>query len=144
VNYLWRCIIIPSNEADLTRQIWATLDPAYNDEFKIGLTAQAKPDVITHYMSAGWVPETSTYLMPFSVWQLSEDGQWVLADYNPGDPNTVAEGCRIQGLEVTDKQVAAIWLSADVTDEPIDTALGRLSLARYAPPEPALETEILQ
>lgn len=144
MDYFWRCIIIPAAEADLTRQIWATLDPAYNDEFRIPLVDASDRSAVTWFMSAGWVPETSTHLMPFSVWQLSEDGQWVLADYNPGDPVAVAEGCRIQGLEVTDKQVAAIWQVADVTDEPIDTALGRLSLARYAPPEPALETEILQ
>ena len=138
-THVYRCMLVPDTDVTLARKVWALLDPEYSREFRIPLAAADAPEVITHWMSAGPVTTTAAYLLPLKTWDAEGQEQ-----YYPGHPDKVAAQCRAAEppLEVTDEQIEALWLAADVSEQPVATAMERLGLVYWeAPPEPEAEPQ---
>lgn len=136
-SFVWRCMIVTDADRTLARSAWATLDPEYNDEFRIPLAAASDPATVTHWLSAGPVTTGAATLMPLATWARDEDGAWQRTAYVPGYPAIVAERCRAADppLDVTDAAVEALWEASDVTEQQIPDALDRLGLVMHQPPE---------
>lgn len=134
-DFVWRCMIVTDADRTLARSAWATLDPEYNDEFRIPLAAATAPVAVTHWLSAGPVTTGAATLMPLATWARDADGAWQQTAYTPGYPAVVAARCRAADppLNVTDAAIAALWLASDVTEQQIPDALNRLGLMEYQP-----------
>lgn len=138
-DHVYRAMFVTDADAPLAREAWGTLDPEYGKEFRIPLAASSDPAVITHWMSAGPVTTGAAYVLPLKTWDAEGQEQ-----YYPGHPDKVAQQCRDAGMEVTDAQIDALWRAADVSEQPVTTAMGRLGLVFYAEPEPEPVDELAE
>lgn len=125
--HTYRCLIVPDADVALARKVWA-LDPEYSNEFRIPL-APAGAAAPTHWMSAGPVTVEAARLLPLKAWD--DEGDEI---YDPGHPDEVAQRCRDDGLEVTDQEIQALWLAANVTEQSVSVALDRLGLEYWQEP----------
>lgn len=140
LDFVYRCMVIPDEDAGMARNMWATLNPEYSNEFRIPLARLTDPTVITHWLSAGLITGIAAPLMPYSVWDKDENGVWVKTNFDPGQPSVVAQMCRdaSPALDITDSEAELMWARSDVTDQPVQTMLDRLALTYLVTPEPEL------
>lgn len=124
---IFRTMIVAAPSVELAREIAASFGPGGTGMWTTPLSAP-DPDPSTHFISTGYIPAEFAYLVPCQTWEQDEDGAWVLASSEPGDPVAVFTAATEAGVICTQAQVTAIFANADVTDQQPFVALGRLGL----------------
>lgn len=116
--------------------------------FPLSATGEEPP---THWLAAGIVPDGYAQMAPWQVWQQDQDGQWVMAESYPGQPEVAYAACQ-EPIPDTDppqprvpctlEEIESLFASADMTAEDPWTAMARLGLKpAFPPPEPVTEPE---
>lgn len=103
--------------------------------FGVGLSPDGT-EPATHYVSTGHIDADFAELMPLAWWK-QEDGVWVEEDRFAGLPHVVAMLCAEAGFEVTEAEVAALFIASDVTTQEPFVAFERLGLRMVQPEEAA-------
>lgn len=125
---IMRSMVIPDAYRTLANSIADMFagSPQNMWNFPLSATGQAP---VTHWIAAGPVPNEYEVMAPWQVWQ-QQDGQWVMTDSYPGQPDQVWAACQAADPPVvcTLQQVQDLFTAADVTDEDPWTSMGRLGL----------------
>ena len=124
---IFRTLIVPAANVDLARAIATSFGPGGVGMWITPLSANGL-DPATHYISSGYVPPEYGYLVPLQVWAINEEGNWVIASTEPGDPVSVYTAATAQGVVCTQDDVDALFAAADVTEQEPFVAMGRLGL----------------
>jgi hypothetical protein len=135
VSAIFRTLIVTADTAPLARSIADTLDPrgaAAMWETPLSPTG-ALP--ATHFVSSGWIPPAWQAMVPTQWYAQDDTGAWVLVSETPGDPLAVIAGCAAQGVEINPAALAALYASADVTEQDPWTALARRGLRLVQEPD---------
>ena len=125
---IMRSMVIPDAYRTLANSIADMFagSPQNMWNFPLSATGQAP---VTHWIAAGPVPDAYEQMAPWQVWQ-QQDGQWVMTDSYPGQPDQVWAACQAADPPVvcTLQDVQDLFTVADVTDEDPWTSMGRLGL----------------
>ena len=125
---IMRSMVIPDAYRTLANSIADMFagSPQNMWSFPLSATGQAPA---THWIAAGPVPNEYEVMAPWQVWQ-QQDGQWVMTDSYPGQPDQVWAACQAADPPVvcTLQQVQDLFTAADVTDEDPWTSMARLGL----------------
>ena len=124
---IFRTLIVPAANVNLARAIATSFGPGGEGMWITPLSASGLAPA-THYISTGYVPPEYGYLVPLQVWEVDEDGDWVLVASEPGDPVAVYEAATAQGVVCTQADVNALFAAADVTEQEPFVAMGRLGV----------------
>lgn len=124
---IFRTLIVPAANVNLARAIATSFGPGGEGMWTTPLSASGLAPA-THYISTGYVPPEYGYLVPLQVWEVDEDGDWVLVASEPGDPVAVYEAATAQGVVCTQADVNALFAAADVTEQEPFVAMGRLGV----------------
>ncbi len=89
---IFRTKIVPADWVELARAIAASFGPGGEGMWITGCSDDGTAPA-THYISSGFTPPEYTYLLPLQVWQLDENGDWILTATEPGDPAAVYAWC---------------------------------------------------
>ena len=130
----FRTLIIPTSQAQLARDIAATLSPTAGQNMWItGLSATGNAPA-THYVSTGLISPEFAALVPEQVWEQDANGDWTLVGSTPGDPVLCYQMCVAAGMSVTQAEVDAVYAAADVTAQEPFVAMGRMGLQMVQEP----------
>ena len=125
---IMRSMVIPDAYRTLANSIADMFagSPQNMWNFPLSATGQAP---VTHWIAAGPVPDAYEQMAPWQVWR-QQDGQWVMTDSYPGQPDQVWAACQAADPPVvcTLQDVQDLFTAADVTDEDPWTSMGRLGL----------------
>lgn len=125
---IMRSMVIPDAYRTLANSIADMFagSPQNMWNFPLSATGQAPA---THWIAAGPVPDAYEQMAPWQVWQ-QQDGQWVMTDSYPGQPDQVWAACQAADPPVvcTLQDVQDLFTVADVTDEDPWTSMARLGL----------------
>ena len=119
-------LIVPDSGADLARTIAATLSPTGAGMWTTPLAPTADGPA-THWISSGWVPPAWQSMVPVRTYEQTDDG-WVLVSETPGDQQAVLDGCAAEGVVLDPVALAALFETADVTEQEPFVAMDRLGL----------------
>jgi hypothetical protein len=122
----FRTLILPASVTPLAQQIAATLSPAGAGMWTTPLSPTGETPA-THFISTGQISPEFAHMVPCQTWEQVE-GEWVMTDTEPGDPQAVTDACNAAGLEVTLEQVESVFAVADVTEQEPFTAMARMGL----------------
>lgn len=110
---IFRTLIVTAADAPLARMIAASFGPGGRGMWMTRLSANgAEP--ATHFISSGGIPAEFAGLLE--------------------DPAAVWAVVTAQGVECKPEEVEALFLAAEITDEPPFTVLARLGLTIINPP----------
>lgn len=130
----FRTLIVPAANVDLARELAASFGTGGSGMWTTPLSASGIGPA-THYVSTGLIPEEFAYMMPTQVWETDEQGQWVMTDSVPGNPQAVWDAASQAGVNCTVAQVQEVFDTADVTPQEPFVAMGRLGLKIINPKE---------
>lgn len=82
----------------------------------------------THWFSSGYIGPEWEVLMPLQTYARDENGDWVLADSYPGQPQELFAACQQYGVQVTQQQIDDLFATSDVTTQEPAEALARMGL----------------
>lgn len=125
--WAFRTLIVPTAQAQLARDIAATLSPAGANMWLTGLSATGNAPA-THYVSTGLISPEFAALVPEQTWEQDANGDWVQTGSTPGDSVLCYQMCVAAGMSVTQAEVDAVYAAADVTAQEPFVAFGRLGL----------------
>lgn len=135
MTLVFRTMIVPTAHVTLARQLAETLaGPAGQDMWSVPLSADGS-EPATHWESTGWIGEDFAALLPLTDWQQDVAGTWYVADYQPGQPETIVALAADAGLTVSLAEVEALLAAADVTEQEWPVARGRMGLVMVQPAE---------
>lgn len=122
MSYLYRCIVIPATYQSLAKEVFASIGgEGYEGMFVTGLSEDGEPPA-THFISVGLVDSEVADFLPFV-----EGSTGILHSGN------------IQSLLASTEQLASsskiltFLVSSDITDNPAQQVLERLSLNLIKP-----------
>ena len=126
---IMRSMVIPDAYRTLANSIADMFagSPQNMWNFPLSATGQAPA---THWIAAGPVPNEYEVMAPWQVWDVDQDGEWVMTDSYPGQPDQVWAACQAADPPVvcTLQDVQDLFTVADVTDEDPWTSMARLGL----------------
>ena len=112
MNYVHRCLIVPTAYTPLARALCSGLVPGgQGDGMLATALSPTGAELITHYISAGMIEDVFADLLP-------------LGDA-PGQPDTIVN---LAGGMVSLAQVEALLAAIDVTEQDPFTAMARMGL----------------
>ena len=123
---MFRTLIVTADDAPLAREI-AALSPGGSGMWITPLSADGAAPA-THYVSTGLIPEGFAAVCPEQVYELDQDGNWVMISETPGDPAVVFTMCQQGGVQATAAQIDRLFADSDVTAQDPFTAFSRLGL----------------
>lgn len=124
MNFVHRCMIVPTEHVELARKLCETLaGPGGAGMFTTPLSTTGI-DPATHYISSGMIESDFADLLPLI--EFPSDADPVI---HPGQPDLITQMATDQGMGVTVDEVQALLASVDVTEQPPTDALDRLGLA---------------
>jgi hypothetical protein len=127
-------LIVSDADVALARTIAATLSDGGDGMWTTAMSSDGSAPA-THWGSSGWVPEAWMHMVPVQTYAQDDTGAWVLVSETPGDPLAVIAGCAAQGVEINPAALAALYASADVTEQDPWTALARRGLRLVQEPD---------
>ncbi len=126
---IMRSMVIPDAYRTLANSIADMFagSPQNMWNFPLSATGQAP---VTHWIAAGPVPNEYEVMAPWQVWDVDQDGEWVMTDSYPGRPDQVYAACQAADppLQCTEQEVQDLFTVADMTDQDPWVAMGRLGL----------------
>ncbi len=130
---IFRTLIVPDAQVALARAIAAALAPGGAGMWTTPLSPTGTAPA-THWASSGLIPPGWQQMVPTQVWAENADGQWVKVSETPGDPALVLHAALAAGIETDADAIAALFASADVTEQDPYEACARLGLTLVNPP----------
>ena len=130
MSWVHRCMIVPTEHAELARALCSALaGEGGSGMFTTPLspTGDYPP---THWISSGLIESEFADLLPLI--EFPADADPVI---HPGQPDLITQMATDQGMGVTVDEVQAMLASVDVTEQPPTDALDRLGLRLSAEPE---------
>jgi hypothetical protein len=128
---IFRTMIVPDANVALARAIAVSFGPG-GENMWISELSPTGDAPATHYISTGYVPLEYQYLVPSQTWEWvqpeGEAGEWVMTGSTPGDPVALYTHASNSGVECTQADVDALFVAADVTEQPWPVAVERLGL----------------
>lgn len=130
----FRTLIVTASTAPLSRELAASFGPGGAGMWTTPLSATGN-EPATRYISTGLIPEEFAHMMPTQVWEVDENGQWIMTSSVPGNPQAVWAAASQAGVQCTLAEVQNIFDTADVTEQEPFVAMGRLGLKIINPLE---------
>jgi hypothetical protein len=124
---IFRTMIVDDANVALARAIAVSFGPGGENMWISELSPTGNAPA-THYISTGYVPPEYQYLVPSQAWEQAEDGSWTLVSSTPGDPVALYTHVSNAGVKCTQADVDALFVAADVTEQPWPVAVERLGL----------------
>lgn len=129
---VFRTIIVPADHVDLARDISEAFGAAYADNFRTGLSADAK-EPASHFVTTGYLGMAYVKSLPLHVYEQT-GGAWEPVSSSAGDPANVYAWCADgQRVGCTAQQVVDLFDACDVTEQPPFTAFARMGLQIVQP-----------
>jgi hypothetical protein len=130
-------LVVPDDDAALARTIAATLSSGGAGMWTTPLSSDGS-EPATHWVSSGLVPEAWMYMVPVRTYEQQDDtGAWILVSQTPGDLQAVIAGCSAAGVTIDPDALAALYASADVTQQDPWVAFDRLGVTIVQPQDAA-------
>lgn len=127
MSWVHRCMIVPTEHAELARKLCETLaGPGGAGMFTTPLSTTGV-DPATHYISSGLIESDFADLLPLI--EFPADADPVI---HPGQPDLITQMATDQGMGVTVDEVQALLASVGVTEQPPFAAMERLGLMTLA------------
>ena len=130
---LFRTLIVTAADAPTSRAIAAAFGSGGVGMWTTPLSASGL-DPATHFISTGYIQSEYAALSPMATWELSEQGNWIQADYYAGDAAAVYGACQQAELPYTQAQIEGVFSRSDVSQQEPFVALGRMGLTIVNPP----------
>jgi hypothetical protein len=123
MNFVHRCMIVPTEHVELARKLCETLaGPGGAGMFTTPLSTTGI-DPATHYISSGMIESDFAELLPLI--EFPADADPVI---HPGQPDLITQMATDQGMGVTVDEVQALLASVDVSEQAPAEALDMLGL----------------
>ena len=136
MNDIFRTMVVTASNVALARGIAVGISPVAGDRMwnvPVSPTGQAPA---THYWDSGYIGPEWEVLMPLQTYARDSNGDWVLADSYPGQPQELFAACQQYGVQVTQQQIDDLFATSDVTTQEPAEALARLGLKLIQQGEP--------
>ena len=135
MTWINRTLIVPDAQRELATAISDMFagSPQNIFSFPLSPTGEQPP---THWLGSGPVGDGYEVIAPWQVWQQDQDGQWVMTDSYPGQPDVVYAACQ-QPISEDDPsprvpctlaQIEALFAVSDMTEQDPWVAMGRAGL----------------
>ena len=136
MNDVYRNMIVTAANAPVAQAIAVGISPvAGAGMWEVAMSADGTAPA-THYISTGYIGPEWEVLMPLQTYARDENGDWVLADSYPGQPQELFAACQQFGVQVTQQQIDDLFATSDVTMQEPAEALARMGLKLIQQGEP--------
>ena len=128
MNDVYRNMIVTAADAPIARAIAVGISPVAGDNMWLDAYSASGTAPATHYISTGYIGPEWEVLMPLQTYARDSNGDWVLADSYPGQPQQLLAACQQYGVQVTQQQIDDLFATSDVTTQEPAEALARMGL----------------
>lgn len=129
MSWVHRCLIVPTDQVELARQISAALAGPSGDGMWITPLSPTGELPATHWISAGLISQSFADMLPLTIFP--EDSDPITT---PGTPLLVADLATANDYPTTSDDVQALFDASDVTEQDAFTAMARLGLVMASEP----------